>query len=59
MSRGPYKQYEYDPTVSVQKTTSYNKRKRSCKEDKATENGSTCDNIGRTNMVGTIIFLIQ
>ena len=28
MSRGPYKSYEYDPAVSVPKTTFYNKRKR-------------------------------
>ena len=28
MSRGSYKRYEYDHTVSVPKTTSYNKRKR-------------------------------
>ncbi len=28
MSRGPYKQHEYDPAVGVPRTTFYNRRKR-------------------------------
>ena len=40
MSRGPYKRYEYDPTVPIPKSTSYSKRKCGC-EKEATENNTT------------------
>ena len=37
MPRGPYKQYEHNPTIAVPKTTNYNKRKRLAEEGQ-TEN---------------------
>ena len=44
MSRGSYKCYEYDPTASVPKTTSYNKRKRQNYETSVAECfGDICD----------------
>lgn len=32
MSRGPYKQYEYDPGISIPKTTNHYRRKRQIEE---------------------------
>lgn len=32
MSRGPYKQYEYDPGISIPKTTNYYRKKRQIEE---------------------------
>lgn len=53
MRRGPYKRYEWDPSVLVPKTTSYYKRRRNCEEEEATEKSSRCDDV--YNMVGVIL----
>ena len=54
MSRGPYKRYEYDASVPVPKTTSYNRRKRNYDEVAEAENVSTLgDDSSRT--VGNIL----
>ena len=53
MSRGPYKRYEYDPTVPIPKSTSY--RKRGC-EKEATENNTTYED--GINPVRTIFAIL-
>ena len=55
MSRGPYKRYEYDPTVPIPKSTSYSKRKRGC-EKEATENNTTYED--GINPVRTIFAIL-
>ena len=67
MSRGSYKRYEYDPTASVPKTTSYNKRKRQNYEEASavqyvSTHGDAClmvSNISVSYCINTDIFYIS